>query len=327
MVMLRVSADDLVGIRFALSPIGETVAALQILGGRSRPVELRPWREYGRAVFAGLCRRDPTVAALAELVATTSWVPDFVCAPPPDLRTTVTRELTRIGETPDERALRDLEVSSGGRPPAESLSGRGVARRVADSLFSVWSELVEPMWPRLQAIAEQDMLYRTGLLTTHGWSRALSGMNLGVRWRGSDRLEIAGIGGPDRALDGAGLTLVPCTLGGRWLALDPPESCALIYPARGAGRLWGGGGVAPDGAGRLIGETRAAVLRALDQPSTTTLLARGLGLSTGGVGDHLAVLYDAGAVTKIRDGRSVLYRRTPLGDALVEPGRGPGGRV
>lgn len=320
MVVLRVSADDLVGIRFALSPIGETIAALQILAGRRRPVELRPWREYGRAVYAGLCRRDPTVAALAELVATTSWLPDFICAPPPDLRTTVTRELTRIAETPDARARHDLEVSSGGRPLGEGLAGTGVAERVADSLLSVWSELVEPMWPRLQAIAEQDVLYRTGLLTAHGWSGALSGMNLGVRWLTSDRIEIAGISGPDRALDGAGLTLVPCTLGGRWLATAPPEACALIYPARGAGRLWGGGRAATDGADRLIGQTRAALLRALDQPSTTTLLSRRLGLSTGGVGDHLAVLYDAGAVTKTRDGRSVLYRRTPLGDALVEPG-------
>jgi DNA-binding transcriptional ArsR family regulator len=59
------------------------------------------------------------------------------------------------------------------------------------------------------------------------------------------------------------------------------------------------------------------VLRALDAPASTTHLVEALGMSLGAVGDHLAVLRDSGLVTRVRSGRSVLYRRTSLGDALL----------
>jgi DNA-binding transcriptional ArsR family regulator len=102
--------------------------------------------------------------------------------------------------------------------------------------------------------------------------------------------------------------------------LDPPWPPALIYPARGVAALWqepdarAGAGAALD---RLIGSSRAAILLALEEPASTSQLAATLGQSVGGAGDHLAVLRAAGLVTRARSGRSVLYRRTPVGDALT----------
>ena len=46
-------------------------------------------------------------------------------------------------------------------------------------------------------------------------------------------------------------------------------------------------------------------------------LARLLGLSPGGASQHLTALRAAGLVTARREGRSVLYARTALGDGLV----------
>jgi DNA-binding transcriptional ArsR family regulator len=68
---------------------------------------------------------------------------------------------------------------------------------------------------------------------------------------------------------------------------------------------------------RLIGRSRATLLTALAQPASTSQLVAQLGISLGAAGDHLAVLRDAGLVSRSRSGRSVQYRRTALGDALA----------
>jgi DNA-binding transcriptional ArsR family regulator len=56
-------------------------------------------------------------------------------------------------------------------------------------------------------------------------------------------------------------------------------------------------------------------------------LTQRLSLSPATTSHHLAALREAGLVTGRRDGRSVLYARTPLGDALSSGGSalGPSG--
>jgi DNA-binding transcriptional ArsR family regulator len=59
------------------------------------------------------------------------------------------------------------------------------------------------------------------------------------------------------------------------------------------------------------------LLSALDQPASTTALAKAYDMSVGNVSGHLAVLRDAGLVTTTRVGHEVRYGRTELGEALV----------
>ena len=65
------------------------------------------------------------------------------------------------------------------------------------------------------------------------------------------------------------------------------------------------------------GQERAAVLAGLNDPASTTDLARRQDLAPSTVSAHLAVLREAGLLASRRQGLHVLYGRTPLGDSVV----------
>jgi len=196
---------------------------------------------------------------------------------------------------------------------------------VADVLAAAWRALLEPEWRTLRAILERDVVYRAGQLASKGWAAALTDLHADLSWR-QGQIELnrwpLGHGAGDHAdLGGRGLLFIPSVF--IWprlaLSLDPPWPPALIYPARGVSALWEQPGRTGPGTAlhRLVGSSRAAILLALEDPASTSQLAATLGQSLGGIGDHLAVLREAGLVARARSGRSVLYRRTPVGDALA----------
>jgi DNA-binding transcriptional ArsR family regulator len=78
---------------------------------------------------------------------------------------------------------------------------------------------------------------------------------------------------------------------------------------------------APEHLAALLGRSRALLLDSLADAASTSQLARAFGMAAGAVGDHLAVLRRSGLVERARSGRSVLYRRTALGDSLIEGGQ------
>lgn len=67
----------------------------------------------------------------------------------------------------------------------------------------------------------------------------------------------------------------------------------------------------------LIGAQRARLLRRLDVPQTAGRLAEALHLAPSGVTFHVRAMEAAGLVTRERDGRHVLVRRTERGHALL----------
>jgi DNA-binding transcriptional ArsR family regulator len=135
-----------------------------------------------------------------------------------------------------------------------------------------------------------------------------------------DRLVATRYREPDHELTGEGLLLVPGVFAWPHLVLvvAPSYQPTLVYPARGAVRLWSDAPDPPDTLARLLGRTRATLLVALDPPATTSALAAQYGLALATVAEHLSALHGAGLATRRRTGHQVHYRRTEVGQAVVD---------
>jgi DNA-binding transcriptional ArsR family regulator len=336
---IEVGNEDLTTSRFAISPLWELTHALRLLAGLPGQQDvqvLRPWLARARDRYLALARATDIDVILALMPP--RWGADFLAPVPASVHTTIGELLDQVRSTPAGQVRREVAEALRRQPRADPrveriLAGDGAAGYVADVLAAAWQALLEPEWRTLRAVLERDVVYRAGQLASRGWAAALDGLHADLAWR-PGRIELtrwtadqaAGLGGHWTAaeaagLGGRGLLFIPSVFvwPGLALSLDPPWPPALIYPARGVSALWEPPGRTGPGTAlhRLLGSSRAAILLALEDPASTTQLAATLGHSVGGIGDHLAVLREAGLIAKARSGRSVLYRRTPVGDALA----------
>lgn len=322
MLRYTVGRDDLLNSRFALSPLFELDNLMRKLSGVD-PARLPPdWSARLSPVFRRLRTRTP-VAALVSLQSR-SMGAAFVAPPPESVAQTIERDLAAVRATPLEVARREIAdcLARRGRVDDEVLAvlrDPAVVAILAETLELLWHELLAADWPALRAVCESDVVHRAGLLSRGGWAAALAGLDRRMRWADG---EIVLTHRADTHVDlgGAGLLLVPSVFVWPHVAgyVLPTWPYALIYPARGIGALFEPAEAGSPGAlADLLGRSRARVLAALADPASTTQLATSLKLAVGAVGDHLAVLRRAGLVNRARSGRTVLYRRTPLGDALA----------
>lgn len=190
---------------------------------------------------------------------------------------------------------------------------------VCDLLRRYWELAVEPAWPRMKLLLEADMTYRARQLAMGGARRLFAGMHPNLRWEN-------GVLHIDRMIDshraearGRGLLLVPSVFAHKPAPpVDPGEAPLLVYPSRGVATLWTEPAKADSAAlVSLLGATRARLLDLLDEPLPTVEIARRFRVTPSAVSQHLRVLHATGLLTRARDGRQVLYRRSPLGDRLA----------
>jgi len=329
-MLIEVSPADLAGCRYAISPLIETMSALRLAAGHDAAGVLRPWVDRMRPRMAELRRAEPAVGALISLFRRDDNA-DFIHPPPIGPQRSFADELAGVRATPLARARAELDRNLAGHraPPAYAqriLDGADIVDRLADALDAAWSVLVEPEWPRLRAVLERDIVQRAGRLAAYGWAAALADLHPMVSWTGDSAIAIRHRNAAEYRLDGRGLLFVPSAFADLVLSVEPPRPFSMVYRARGVAGIVGPpapASVRDDALAPLLGSARAAILRALAAPATTSQLVAQLNLSLGTVGGHLAVLRNAGLVARTRTGRSVRYAATAAGDALIHPTPSP----
>jgi hypothetical protein len=317
------TVGDLTDVRFCTSPLWETVFSVRVLDDPGRFPTLGPWLRQTRTALA----ERPVVAAnlayLREFVRTGTWMPDFLTPPPRSQQVELADELDQMMRTPLDRVSADIRacarwrpISATARAAAEDPSG---VKKLLRASIEAWHEVaIAPHWPRMQALHDADIAYRTRQLSRGGLRMLFSTLHPTVRWA-DDRLICDDPYNLSLSVAGRGLPLVPSVFVDRrvlWNVSDdaPP---AGVYPVRAVGTLWSDGTAPGGGLSKLLGTGRAHVLGLLHAPATTTDLARRTGLSAGAVSQHLSALHGAGIVDRTRHGREVYYEVTEVGAGLL----------
>jgi DNA-binding transcriptional ArsR family regulator len=318
---LTLSPGDALRVRFAISPLGETV---RLAASFARPAT--PRAEHGRFSLTSQrealerLRASCDLRPLLALLASTE-PPAFLTPTPRAPLASLDAELDELRRTPPLRASREvrraLESSAvRARAVEDRLGGANAPSRLAELLECIFATLVEPHWPRLGEILERDVMQRTRLVASGGVAAMLAELRPRVRLEG-DRVIVHGQAHAALRPGHGGLVLTPSAfVAPDAFMLPTGRPPLLVYPARGLASN------APEPAGvtavaRLLGPTRAQILELLGEPVHTTGLARRLERSPGTVADHLKVLHDARLVRRARVGRKVLYARTALGSAVL----------
>lgn len=330
MINFELGVEDLADTRFALSPLHETVLSLRVLRDPGLYALHLPWRRSVLGQLAGL-----DTALLMALEADTRALPDFLTPRPPSFAPAFEDELAAVRRTPAALVRRDLVgAHAPGRVPdaltaavdGDELAACDVRDDICDLLVRYWDIAIRPAWPKMRLVLEADMTYRARQLAAGGARLLFADMHPNLRWRdGVLRIDQM-IGRHSVAAAGRGLLLVPSVFAHKPAPpVSADEAPMLAYPCRGVATLWAPAPPADLAAlTSLLGAPKGRLLGQLEEPLATAEIARRLGVTPSAVSQHLQVLHATGLVTRARDGRHVLYRRSPLGDQLIGQPQSPG---
>jgi DNA-binding transcriptional ArsR family regulator len=312
-------SDELARSRFACSALHETVASLRVIAAPAAHAMHLPWL---RNALPRVARLD--LALLRSLVPAEGYIPDFVMPPPDSPLPELDAELDRMIATPADQIRAELAIAFPGGPPpvARGLASDPAAMmdRLRQQLAAYFAAALQEEWPTIRALLEADISYRARRLADGGARALFADLHPAVRLKPGGRLELATRYHAPTVLDGRGLLLMPSVFA--WPSIyavtDPPWQPTLLYPTRGVATVWEPvPDPPPQALARVVGRTRAELLRALDVPRTGQALAQALHVTPGAISQHVASLRDAGLLTTHRDRRHVICRRTSLADELI----------
>ncbi|MFF7911677.1 helix-turn-helix domain-containing protein [Streptomyces sp. NPDC007914] len=273
----------------------------------------------------------PDVALLADLLPQNgdTYIPDLLTPQPgtdAQRRDLIDEQIAQIEATAQDDLLTQVFTHTRthwNRPLLATTrriaeSGR-MQRHLANGLARFWREALADGWPELSSILDQDIAHRGTAIATQGVGRVIGALHPDMAWAG-DAVTLATPWDGEIDVTGRDLVLAPSVLNRPDVVIqvDTPGQFVLYYPAQriGADRDRRSGRIA-----QVVGNTRAALLAELETARSTAELAARIGCTPGTVSYHLSALHRARLVTKVREGRYVLYRRTAHAAGLLEAAR------
>ncbi|MFI6157870.1 hypothetical protein ACIBCA_34895 [Kitasatospora sp. NPDC051170] len=327
MIRLTIDSTGLARTRFVVSPLHEAVNTLMAsaLNPRGGPYA---WVGRTRRV---LRREGLDLLAGLALDQAGGYIPDFLTPHPLGPAPTVAEQLEAVRRTPEDRVHAEMATARHGLSQAK-LNGRQLsdtvlrtlergprhfAERVADEMGRYWEAALAPYWPDARSVLDSEVDQRGRFIARHGTGALFNSLTPQLSWTdGVIRLESRfEVDLPARAV----LLMPTLVCRDVHVILDTVDGMhrapTLIYPIT----LPTAVPRTPTPAlAQLLGPTRADLLSSLIAPSTTAALAARHFLSAGTVSHHLGVLHRSGLVVRVRNGREVLYHRTPRGEEMAQ---------
>jgi DNA-binding transcriptional ArsR family regulator len=320
---LRVDTETVARTRFSPSLAAESLAWLKLAADAARHPVFGDPGPLARAALS-----HPDVALLLDLLprAGEVYTPDLLTPQPGTAtrhRDLLDEQIARIEATTqaevEAQVLAHTQVHWTRPVPLtarRSVEAGTMPRRLANGLARFWRDALAEDWAGLQAVLDRDITHRAQAIARYGVGGVLDSLHPTIGWAG-DAITVVKPFDGEADVSGRELVLAPGVLS--WpvtsIQIDVPGQVVLRYPAHGVGT---GSGHPPGRIAPVVGTARAALLADLEPARSTTELAARTGYSPGTVSYHLSALHRAGLVSKIRDGRYVLYRRTAQAGTLLE---------
>lgn len=325
--MLRIVFDreDLARIRIAERPdaLWETVLSVHQLCDRGARAEThRQW-----ASWVGLSASPAALHSarvLNELAPARRYFPDFLT--PAETSAGLDAGIETILTTPRQRLRTEIGRMATTRRPSPWLTdlARGAPKRLnwlGAAIRTYRKAALAPFDERVGAQIDAHRAAAAARMSRYGVDGLLRGLAAGIRWT-PPVLSADYPADLDVELAGRGLTLVPSVFcrGMPVTLADADLDPVLVYPVD-LSHDWTQPPERRLGVDQhlaaLIGSPRAALLRALSRPMSTTQLSRRCGMSMSSTSEHVTILRNAGLVASKRDGRHVRHSMTPLGQNVL----------
>lgn len=320
MLRLHFTSDDLSRIRFASKPdpLWETVLSITLLGSGSGQAVFGPWRARARAELRRLPRKH--LRLLRHLAPPRGDFPDFLT--PPQASEGLEEGIKAVLATPRRRLRQELavlpDVPVWARPLADG--NPEMLAELGEALRTYHHAVIAPYQSRMQTLVDDERTIHTRPLLDRGSEGLLAGLGPTMRWN-SPVLEVDYPLDREIHLVGRGLLLIPSAFCWRFPVtfIDPDRPPVLVYPIPRTPRWWTG--VTTVNGSRtlanLLGSTRAACLRVIENGCTTGELARRTGVAPPTASQHASTLREAGLITTTRLGNTVIHTLSPLGSAFL----------